>query len=162
MSRGRLLDPWYEAEFYGQIVQDEPCTDPNCTSEFVLSGDPAGPRDQMVIGKRPHTHSSFRMLGPKMDGVQGLSLWCPCGFNDPKYREPNGGRPHGLIIPFTNPINAPQVPAGHGPQSTGNPGGPRPRWAVSGTGLHDLSLSPSVAVGKPECWHGFITNGEVL
>jgi hypothetical protein len=35
-------------------------------------------------------------------------------------------------------------------------GGPS-RWHVDGTGLHDLTLSPSVDCG---CWHGFITNGE--
>lgn len=37
------------------------------------------------------------------------------------------------------------------------------RWAVSGTGFADLSLSPSVDCTRsdPNCWHGFITNGEV-
>jgi hypothetical protein len=39
---------------------------------------------------------------------------------------------------------------------------PAPRWAVSGTGYHDLSLSPSVHLTGEGCgWHGFITNGEV-
>ena len=33
------------------------------------------------------------------------------------------------------------------------------QWSVSGTGLHDLTLSPSVnCVGV---WHGWIRNGEV-
>lgn len=37
------------------------------------------------------------------------------------------------------------------------------RWAVSGTGYHDLTLSPSVDLtrSRPSCWHGFVTNGEV-
>lgn len=45
------------------------------------------------------------------------------------------------------------------------------RWAVAGTGLQDLSLSPSILLtGDTKCgpvngdvsgWHGFITNGEV-
>ena len=36
-------------------------------------------------------------------------------------------------------------------------GGPS-RWHASGTGLADLTLTPSIDSG---CWHGFITNGEV-
>jgi len=37
------------------------------------------------------------------------------------------------------------------------------RWSVSGTGLEDLTLSPSIKVPDegPEHWHGYITNGEV-
>lgn len=39
------------------------------------------------------------------------------------------------------------------------------RWAVSGTGFEDLTLSPSVdltAGGKhPGRWHGWVQNGEV-
>lgn len=41
-------------------------------------------------------------------------------------------------------------------------------WIASGAGLADLTLIPSIAVsgGKgdgssTECWHGFVTNGEV-
>jgi len=33
------------------------------------------------------------------------------------------------------------------------------RWAVSGTGIDDLTLSPSVNVAG--CWHGFVQNGEI-
>lgn len=33
------------------------------------------------------------------------------------------------------------------------------RWSVAGTGLDDLTLTPSVDVGTPSCWHGFVTNG---
>lgn len=37
------------------------------------------------------------------------------------------------------------------------------RWAASGAGVNDLTLSPSVdcTPSNPNCWHGFITNGEV-
>lgn len=39
------------------------------------------------------------------------------------------------------------------------------RWMPSGTGFHDLTLTPSVDLterGKaPDEWHGFVTNGEV-
>lgn len=36
---------------------------------------------------------------------------------------------------------------------------PLPRWAVCGTGLEDLTLSPSINVAG--CWHGFVKAGEV-
>jgi hypothetical protein len=41
-------------------------------------------------------------------------------------------------------------------------GGPS-RWTMSGTGLHDLTLSPSVDVGSKnsKCWHGWIKEGNV-
>lgn len=97
---------------------------------------------------------------------QGLFLWCPCGFGlldkDGKERFPldlslDRGRPHGVIIPFSNPPCRIPVPENFGPFS--RDGKTRPRWKVDGTGLHDLTLIPSVAIGNPECWHGFITSG---
>ncbi len=105
---------------------------------------------------------SFRHQGGAIEGAQGLLLWCPCGFHDPKYRGPEAGRPHLVIVPFSNPRNAPSLPPEHGP--TNSNGGPRPRWTMSGTGLADLTVSPSVLVGTPgkdECWHGWIQNGVV-
>lgn len=116
--------------------------------------------DAQFYGEATDT-GGFTCQGDKIDGAQGVMLWCPCGFNDPKYREPNGGRPHAIIVPFANPRNAPACPPGHGPNSR-DPNAPRPRWQfVSGSSLADLTLSPSVAVGSPECWHGWIQNGEV-
>jgi hypothetical protein len=36
------------------------------------------------------------------------------------------------------------------------------RWTVSGTGLADLTLAPSIHLSGPGCgWHGFVTAGEV-
>ena len=36
------------------------------------------------------------------------------------------------------------------------------RWAMTGTGLDDLTLSPSVNLSGPGCgWHGFVKDGEV-
>jgi hypothetical protein len=44
---------------------------------------------------------------------------------------------------------------------------PKPRWNVSGSGLSDLTLTPSINLDVPELrvlsacrWHGFVTNGE--
>lgn len=47
---------------------------------------------------------------------------------------------------------------------------PLPRWTATGNGYHNLSLVPSVdctknkagVVVRPEEWHGYITNGEVV
>lgn len=66
-------------------------------------------------------------------------------------------------------------PAGHGymcicffrePAADGTraPDGMKPgpaRWSRSGSGLHDLTLSPSVFIDPPHGWHGFIRNGDV-
>ncbi len=101
---------------------------------------------------------SMRYLD-SIDGAQGLFLWCPCGYGKPEFPL-NAGRPHGVLIPFVNPRNAPPVPADHGPVNKTD-GKTRPRWTMSGTGLHDLTITPSVDVGKDSCWHGFITNGEI-
>lgn len=102
--------------------------------------------------------------------AQGLRLWCPCGYGAvlpdgseafPTDLSHNLGRPHAILVPFANPASGVPVPADHGP--VGRDGKTRPRWSASGTGLHDLSTTPSIAVGPAdrECWHGYITNGVV-
>lgn len=44
-------------------------------------------------------------------------------------------------------------------------GAPR-AWFVTGTGLDNITLDPSLSVmggnGDKECWHGWIRNGEVV
>lgn len=92
-----------------------------------------------------------------LDGADGLFLWCPCGYNKLEFPL-DGPRPHGIIVSFKNPINAAEAPLNGGSQSRdGSPS----RWIVEGTGLTDLTLRPSIDVGAPSCWHGFITSGEV-
>lgn len=94
-----------------------------------------------------------------LDGADGLLLWCPCGFGKAEYPL-DGPRPHGILISFANPINSPIVPQDAGSQSRRDANGQRhtSRWIVSGSGLHDLTLSPSVDVN---CWHGHIINGVI-
>ena len=95
-----------------------------------------------------------------LDGADGIWLWCPCGYGKPEFPL-DGGRPHAIIVSFANPINAPVAPPDSGSQSRPDPvtGLCHPtRWTISGTGLDDLTLSPSVDV---ICWHGYITNGEI-
>jgi hypothetical protein len=95
-----------------------------------------------------------------LEGADGIFLWCPCGYGKPGFPL-DGARPHGLIVSFANPRGCPPAPPDAGSRSAG--GGPS-RWTiVSGTGLSDLTLSPSVDVGSKtsKCWHGFIQNGIV-
>jgi hypothetical protein len=105
------------------------------------------------------TETSYRRQGPTLYGAQGLFLWCPCGFGKQQYPI-HGGRPHGLLIPFANPQGAPPAVDAHCP--VGSDGKTRQRWTMAGTGLADLSLTPSVDVGTDHCWHSYITNGAVL
>jgi hypothetical protein len=116
-------------------------TDPWFEAEFIDGIDPAG--------------SFYRGRIATLEGAQGLWLWCPCAHG-------NVDKAHGLIIPFMSPKGAPPCPDAFGPTSK-HDGSHRPRWAASGTGLADLTLSPSVDVGSAgsECWHDFITNGVV-
>ncbi len=84
---------------------------------------------------------------PNIEGAQGLLMICPCGEG------------HSIMIPFANPRNAPDVPCDHGPRNKSKTG--FPRWNMNGSGLEDLTLTPSIDVGNNSCWHGFITSGEV-
>lgn len=136
----RLTDPWFEARFYGEA---------NADRGFLLA----------------HEDGSLFAFSES----QGLFLWCPCGYGaldkDGKERFPldlslNLGRPHGVMVPFANPPCGIHLPANHGPVSRDK--ATHPRWTVGGSGLHDLTITPSIAVGdNPQCWHGFIRNGEV-
>lgn len=37
---------------------------------------------------------------------------------------------------------------------------PAPRWRVSGTGLEDLTIDPSIHIKTGCCWHGWVRNGD--
>lgn len=84
------------------------------------------------------TSPGFRCVS-SIIGAQGVFFLCPCGG-------------HTLCIPFRNPREARVEPVS-------------PSWEMTGTGLEDLTLSPSINVGgsvNDPCWHGFIQNGEVV
>jgi hypothetical protein len=87
-----------------------------------------------------------------LDGADGVFFWCPCGYGKPEYPI-DGARPHGVLASFANPRGCAAAPADGGSQS--RHGGPS-RWTMNGTGLADLTLSPSIDV---ICWHGFVTKG---
>jgi hypothetical protein len=112
-------------------------TDPWYEAEFGGNATPAG---------------GFRRQGGAIEGAQLLFLWCPCAYG-------NDARAHGLIVPFRNPRGAPVPDHNFGIRS--RDGQTKPRWEMSGTGLADLTLSPSIDVGDPSCWHGYIQGGLV-
>jgi len=98
---------------------------------------------------------SYRYLD-SIEGAQGIFLWCPCGHGKAEFPL-DGGRPYGLLLPFRNPRGAPIAPDSFNKQEDGR----TPRWDMSGDSVGNLSLSPSVSTGKPECWHGYIQNGGI-
>lgn len=124
--RAKLNDVWFEAKFIGFIEPDG--------------------------SSYRHRHEDGRDI--TFEEAQGILLWCPCGYGDPKYPL-DGGRPHGLLVIFAGR----GAPDDFGPFSKDKKS--HPRWNVGGSSLNDLTCTPSVAVGNPECWHGFITNGEL-
>lgn len=95
----------------------------------------------------PYPHVTL----PRADSVedaQGMMFLCPACFT--KNGGPKGT--HRIMVTFVDR----GVPDNYG--SHARDGSPS-RWVVTGTGFHNLTLSPSVDVG---CWHGFVQNGDVL
>lgn len=108
------------------------------------------------------TVSGHYRQGDQIEGADGILFYSPCGYGT------NDGT-HAVLVSFANPRNAPAVPANAGSQ---NRNGQPSRWTMSGTGLHDLTLTPSIDLTTPRppppkdefwhaCWHGFITVGEI-
>lgn len=77
---------------------------------------------------------------PHREGV-ALGFDCPCGC---------GQR---CFIPFENPLD-------------GGPATPtsseHPLWKRTGETFETLTLTPSIQRLDGCCWHGFITNGEII
>lgn len=136
----RLTDPWFEAKFIADV---------------------------RVMENGLHSFRHFKPDGTPyaLAEAVGVEFWCPCGVNalekDGSLRYPldlslNKGRPHACLVVFAGR----GAPDSFGPHSRGNPTD-HPRWTVAGSGLDDLTTTPSISTGDPECWHGFITNGEI-
>ena len=104
------------------------------------------------FGGNDSPSGGWRRQGATIDGAQLLFLWCPCAYG-------HDARAHGLIVPFANPRGAPVPDHNFGIRA--RDGITKTRWQMTGTGLTDLTLSPSVDVGEPSCWHGHIVDGEV-
>lgn len=82
--------------------------------------------------------------------AQSVQFLCPVCYQ--KNQGPVGT--HGVMVTFANR----GVPDHLGSQSRN--GGPS-RWTASGTGLDDLTLTPSIDLTPGCTWHGFITGGQV-
>jgi hypothetical protein len=82
-------------------------------------------------------------------GAHGICFLCPKDFVK------NGGREgtHSVFVWFEGSPVPPDVGL--------NKAGAPVRWKAGGTGLGDLSLSPSILEQDDHCqWHGFVTNGD--
>ena len=89
---------------------------------------------QLVRLTAPGCHQDVATLAE----AQGVEFLCPCGD-------------HHILVWFRDR----DVP------STEEPG--PARWTVeSGTGLRDLTLSPSIHLLSGCKWHGFVRGGEVV
>jgi len=79
--------------------------------------------------------------------AHGVLFLCPTCWTK------NGGPvgTHGVLVTF----NGRGVPNELGSQSRN--GGPS-RWSAAGETVHNLTLQPSIDC---ECWHGYVTAGEV-
>ena len=84
---------------------------------------------------------------PTLAEAQGILINCPKCQNSQAHR---------ISIAF----------AGRGVldhQATVSSDGRPTRWTVTGTGMDDLTLTPSIdcTSRNPNCWHGFITAGDI-
>jgi hypothetical protein len=130
----RLTDRWFSAAFVNNAIKQ-----PNGLYQYY-----AGKFDDR------------RRRAVPFGQAIGLILWCPCGYGKPEYPL-KGGRPHVVLVVFADR----GAPADFGPVSR-NDSKVHPRWKVeSGDALENLTLSPSIDIGTPSCWHGYIQNGEV-
>lgn len=107
---------------------------------------------------RKSGRASYRRQANAIDGAQGVIFQCPkCAEGEPSEVE-DGRRyvpgAHYVLVWFAVPRGADPVP----PDATPGPA----RWSVvSGTGLDDLTLAPSILLPGPGCgWHGFVKNGD--
>lgn len=137
------LDPqfvrWEDQPYTGDMVPKEWMADTDSDEgweRYKAAGYPTERRTEM---------RERQIEVPTLAEAQGLRAKCPVCRN------------HGFAVSFAGR----GVLDHHG--SHDRDGRPS-RWQVSGAGYHDLTLSPSVDLTgpvRPNCWHGFITNGEI-
>lgn len=121
----------------------------NVTMTGRLSGPQFDASFIRAIEEQGQTAACWQHQGNQIAGAQAVYLLCPCGQG------------HSLVVPFSNPQGAQPASDNFGMRLRGNPLAPPPRWAMGGASLADLTLTPSVSVGDPECWHGWIQGGDV-
>lgn len=128
---------WEDLPYTGDFVAPgyDTDTEEGCTA-WVAAGHPTERRTEM---------RERQIEVPTLAEAQGLRATCPVC------------RTHGFAVAFRDR----GVLDHHGSHSRdGKPS----RWQVSGTGYDDLTLHPSVDLTgprSPNCWHGWVKNGEV-
>lgn len=137
------LDPqwvrWEDRPYTGDMVSAEWMARTDTDEgweQYAAAGHPTERRTEMR-----ETQIEVQTLAE----AQGLRMKCPVC------------KDHGLAVAFAGR----GVLDHHG--SHDRDGKPS-RWHVSGTGYDDLTLSPSVDLTgpkRPNCWHGWVKNGEV-
>lgn len=128
-----------EATFLRHESKEEPVTIANDPMNY-----PAG-------GTRVEVREVFYSIPvATLAEADGIRFLCPKAYNE------NGGpeRTHSVEVWFEGS----PVPHTRGLSSNGAPA----RWRASGSGLDDLTLTPSILeVDGGFCgWHGFVTNGD--
>lgn len=127
--------------------------------------------DGHFFGRVDAEKRSCYSQGEEIEGAQGVTFQCPsCAVGKPR-GEPDGrgfAGVHYVRVCFANPRNAEVAP----PAFDENP-----RWEMSGSGLDDLTLEPSINCDIPpseeeqrwyaehpeavRCtWHGWVKNGD--
>lgn len=84
----------------------------------------------------------------ELTGADGVEFLCPKCF------EENGGAVGTHLVQVF--FHGGDAPENLGKDSEGHTA----RWTANGTGLDDLTLSPSIYVKTGCGWHGYVTNGE--
>lgn len=94
-----------------------------------------------------YNHDDSWQEFPTLEQAQGIIFDCP---------KCTGEKSHSVAVSFRD-----RGVLDH--QGSHDSEGKPSRWQVSGTGFHDLTLQPSIDLthSLPDCWHGFITAGEV-
>lgn len=109
----------------------------------VIDGDSMTWRERGCPSKTVVGPREYHVTVATLEEAQAVAFLCPRCFPG-----------HEVHVTFSG--------RGVGPEyGCHNKAGNAVRWDVSGTGLDDLSTTPSILIEDGCGWHGYITNGEV-
>lgn len=115
----------------------------------VIDGDPETWNQRGCPTKQKTGPRIYRQLVHTLPEAQCVVFLCPKCFAD------GAGKYgcHYCEVTFADRGVAPEM----GSQNKGHP----TRWNVAGTGVHDLTTTPSIQLIGGCAWHGWITAGEI-
>lgn len=117
----------------------------------IIDGDPETWRERGCPSHEVTGPKEYTVFVDSIAEAQGIDFLCPKCFLE------NGGPVGTHMCEVT--FEGKGVPD---EQGSHNASGKPSRWGVSGTGIEDLTLWPSILLIGGCNWHGHITNGEVL